>query len=408
MLKITKMLFLAVLVIAFQSCSDDDSTSTGSSNGGDTVTAPSTFVFTDDSGASTVSYSGQVVRQMLIGEIKSQIGAGTATEAGLLSLYENDDAAATYNSTTTTFQSVSTSKLSNKISGATTVEGYTSGPDALVKSWFAAAEGVKVADDGVNLDQMVGKGLLGMVGYYQGTSVYMPRIDQMNSAGTAYEYSNVDIVDDKTYTAVEHYWDESFGYFGAARDYGTQTNSERQSGGSSTEYTSAVNWEWAKYAAKRSDCTGCDTGEFDTKIMDAYLLGRALISAGADRSEIAAQREIIVTEWEKVVAANVVHYANDVANLIAEGGDSYDCSANTTCNKYWSEMRAFGLCMQFNTAYSTFASSSDFTTMISNMLNAPPTASNSAAFVSGVATTNAAFKTHFGFTDNDIDATNGF
>ncbi len=39
MLKITKMLFLAVLVMAFQSCSDDDSASTGSSNDG-TVTTP--------------------------------------------------------------------------------------------------------------------------------------------------------------------------------------------------------------------------------------------------------------------------------------------------------------------------------------------------------------------------------
>ena len=425
MLKITKMLFLAVLVMAFQSCSDDD-TSTGSDG---TVSVPTTYTFNGSDGASSVSYSGQVTRNMIISEIKSQIESGTTTEAKLVSLYNNNDASNTYGSSGFDFHTISggcdapyngCTRLTNKISPAASVEGYTvtvgnytGAPDALINSWMTDAATASVSDEGVHLNQMVGKGLLGMVSYYQGTTVYPLKIDQMNTAGTDYEYSNSDIVDGKNYTKVEHYWDEAFGYFGAARDYATQDRSNRKNSGTAStidDYKEAINYDWAKYAAKRSDCSGCDTGDFDTKIMDAFTTGRAYISAG-QRDEALPYREIIYTEWEKVVAANIVHYGNEVANFVTTGlaaDASYDCSTSSdNCAKYWSEMRAFGLCMQFN-GWSDFATSSDFTDMIARMGDAPPTNATGADFVTGVATTNTSFKTHFGFTDNDIDATNGF
>jgi len=56
----------------------------------------------------------------------------------------------------------------------------------------------------------------------------------------------------------------------------------------------------AKYAAKRSDCASCTTTDFDTKIFDAFKLGRAMITAKESRTDIAAQRAIILEEWEKV------------------------------------------------------------------------------------------------------------
>ena len=53
------------------------------------------------------------------------------------------------------------------------VIGYDMTPDELVKAWFDAAESEgQETGDGVNVAQMVAKGLAAMVGYYQATSVY--------------------------------------------------------------------------------------------------------------------------------------------------------------------------------------------------------------------------------------------
>ena len=87
---------------------------------------------------------------------------------------------------------------------------------------------------------------------------------------------------------------------------------------------------------------------YDDLIMNAYLEGRTLITNQASLAEIKAQRDIIVMNWEKVVAANVVHYANDVIGLIEGGGADFDCSADSNCGKYWAEMAAFVLSLQYN------------------------------------------------------------
>ena len=49
------------------------------------------------------------------------------------------------------------------------------------------------------------------------------------------------------------------------------------------------------------------------------------VSTSGTIPTVSAQRDIIVMNWEKVVAANVVHYANDVVELIEAGGSDFDC-----------------------------------------------------------------------------------
>ena len=65
-------------------------------------------------------------------------------------------------------------------------------------------------DNGVDLTQMINKVLIGAVPYYQATRVYL---------GGLLEDENGSPVEGKSYTEMEHHWDEAFGYFGAARDY---------------------------------------------------------------------------------------------------------------------------------------------------------------------------------------------
>ena len=85
-----------------------------------------------------MSYSGQTVRNMLISAIKSTISSGGTTAAALTSLFNNDDATATYDGSVV-FHDVSTKSVSGKISSDNVV-GYDVTPTELITTWFQAAE----------------------------------------------------------------------------------------------------------------------------------------------------------------------------------------------------------------------------------------------------------------------------
>ena len=84
---------------------------------------------------------------------------------------------------------------------------------------------------------------------------------------------------------------------------------------------------WAVTAAKRDVCSACDTNyDFTKTIFDAYLEGRTLITNQADISAILAQRDVVMNNWERVVAAVSVHYVNDTVEEIARLIDAGDAS----------------------------------------------------------------------------------
>ena len=202
---------------------------------------------------------------------------------------------------------------------------------------------------------MIQKTLWGAVAYWQGTSKYMSKIpDDDNSVSD----------DGDPYTAMEHHWDESFGYFGAARDYNTgyTDDDDRKSapyndsnGDGSIDFKSEFNSGWAVTAAKRDLCSGCDVNhDFTKTIFDAYLEGRTLIYNQAPLDEILVQRDIILNEWEKVVAAVSIHYVNDVAADIAAIITAADTTAapmsdaTADYENHWGEMRAYAHGLMYN------------------------------------------------------------
>ena len=157
-------------------------------------------------------------------------GGRSVAVSDMLKLYEYDDALNLKTRTTTGslsaseshYSSLSTGKnLVGKISDEPVI-GYNRTADDLVREWFKMIAdnsqdpdklGTPMAyttDDGVDMSQMVNKVLIGAVPYYQATGVYLGGLlERDNSVGK----------DGKAYTAMEHAWDEAFGYFGAARDY---------------------------------------------------------------------------------------------------------------------------------------------------------------------------------------------
>ena len=109
-------------------------------------------------------------------------------------------------------------------------------------------------------------------------------------------------------------------------------------------------------AAKR-DNGSSNEYDFTGTIMGAYLEGRHLISNGGSNTEIEAQRTIIVNTWEKLLAANAIHYINDTIGDIGDGSawtgtETAACTADTELcqnyTKHWSEMRGFAVGLHYN------------------------------------------------------------
>lgn len=236
-----------------------------------------TYNFTNGSGESSVSYSGQVARHLLILELNNYInssltadlgnGALTSRQAVLDKLmsfykttaedYETVLGEQIFTTTTTparaqnTLNEISSSKkdLSGKIAGNDATgqhkdwstefvafgEKGTHSPESLIEYYFGLladnAEqvingetrqdpygndiAVYVTETGLDLKQLIQKTLLGAVTFSQGADDYL----DYGIDGKGLYADNTGLVDGKAYTNLEHQFDEGFGYFGATRDY---------------------------------------------------------------------------------------------------------------------------------------------------------------------------------------------
>ena len=364
-LKNSLMFLSSLMLFAVIGCSSDDDDDDGVA----LIDTPTEYSFESrfSSGESSVSYSGQVVRNLLINDIKTQMGAdaGSGDATTLLSMMANDNAnqailssAGDMSTVQTKYHDISTSHLNDRLTAVESyiIPGYDANAGTLVNGWVqeCVANG-KTRANGVRLDQITQKTLWGAVSYWQATSKYMSKIPNDDNSMQS---------GDANYTAMEHHWDESFGYFGAALDYNTgySDDVDRKSGpyndsnsDGSIDFKSEYNVGWAVTAAKRDDCSACDTNyDFTKTIFDAYLEGRTLITNQADLADILVQRDIVMNTWEKVVAAVSIHYVNDVvadiAGLIGAGDATVAPGSDATADyeNHWGEMRGYANGLLYN------------------------------------------------------------
>ena len=373
-------------------CEDEEA----ADNDTDTMTmeTPTEFVFEsrfeEHAGESSVSYSGQVVRNLLVNDIKSLIASnvGGGNTATINSMMANDDpnlaiyTGSGLNTVQTKYHDISTSQLNDRLAAVTSYAdpGYGANAQDMITGWVAESEGYSVRPGGLDLGQMTQKVMWGAIAYWQGTSKYMSKIP--NDDNTMSD-------DGDPYTAMEHHWDESFGYFGAARDYNTgysddtdrKTDPYNDSNGDGLiDFKTEYNMGWAVTAAKRDLVDGVSVDyDFTKTIFDAYLEGRTLIYNQAPLDEILVQRDIILNTWEKVVAAVSIHYINDTmsdlealisagdSNLawdnLPESGDGYKY------NIHWAEMRAYAHGLIYNDF--KLISDADIATVLGYMGTAP-------------------------------------
>ena len=388
MINNSKLLYFLSFMLMFtigcedEEVADNDSETTA-------LETPAEFVFEsrfeEHAGESSVSYSGQVVRNLLVNDLKTQMGtdAGSGDATTLLSMMANDDpnrmilTSTTPSSMQTKYHDISTSHLNDRLDAVSDyiLPGYEMNAGDAISAWVTdAVTNGKTNADGIRLDQMVQKTLWGAVAYWQGTSKYMSKIP--NDDNTMSD-------DGDPYTAMEHHWDESFGYFGAARDYNTgysddnarKTTQNDSNGDGSIDFKTEFNSGWGITAAKRDLVDGVSVDyDFTGTIMNAYLEGRTLIYNQAPLDEILVQRDIILNTWEKVVAAVTIHYVNDVAADMAalypadsNAGPLSDLSADL--NNHWGEMRGYANGLLYNDF--KVISDSDLNTILTTMGTSP-------------------------------------
>ncbi|WP_147676412.1 DUF4856 domain-containing protein [Algibacter pacificus] len=307
-----KKLTLSLLVVSalFQSCSSDD-------DGGNQVVAPATYSF-ERGGASSVSFSGQTTRILMAEEVVAALKDNTKTEAQIDAMFAhtadaNDFSDADLNASgknvrgkvaaSTDFYSANTTG-SNEIK-ADFDEWIASQVSDVFPKWsYVAVAGQAgnlqqagggtvryVNGKGLEYNQAFAKGLIGGLMMDQILNNYLS--PAVLDAGNNIENNDNGVLEEgKTYTTMEHKWDEAFGYL-----YGNEadiTNPVLEADQFLSEYIDRVE--------KDSDFAG-----IATNVYNAFKLGRAAIVAG-DYGVRDAQAEIIKENLSIIPAVRAVFY----------------------------------------------------------------------------------------------------
>lgn len=294
-MKLTNILknsyILLFFAIAFSSCKNDD---------GDPTPEPTTYSVPATYNFSNTDYSGQTYRIAMLDELIMEAEMGntmnmTVDAQNLKDMYSN-----TGNPFTNNTLNASGKQMKDKTFSLdqTIIESYMDALAMASQSTTAGSNGVagvvtsndglstKLSDaNGFVLYEMIEKGLMGALIYYQAVDVYLGD-DKMGPNTTT---DNTTVRSDGR-TDMEKYWDEAFGYFGVPKDFPANTV--------------GVSY-WSKYLLAKSDLLGGSK----EKMMNAFLKGRAAIS-NKDLSTKDAQAVIIKTEWERLVAAMAISYLN--------------------------------------------------------------------------------------------------
>jgi len=314
---------LSVCMLVFVSCGDDDNNAPDVID----VVTPSSYVFANESGESTVSFTGQTTRIAMAEELADALKVSDNTEATLLAILAHEEGAEDFSDADLNAASNQIwSKLAESVdyfkddTGALTaesdeirtqIEGWISEQATDVFPYWAdqASKGVAgqlvqtsgttryVNEEGVELDQVVIKSLIGTLMTDQILNDYL----SLSQAA-----DNETVEDGETYTEMEHFWDEAYGYL-----YGLEVDTANPV----LDADSYLN----KYLYRVESDE--DFAGIGANVFNAFALGRAAIVA-EDYDLRDEQIEIIRENLSQVIGVRAVHYlASGQAELESDEPD---------------------------------------------------------------------------------------
>ena len=167
------------------------------------------------------------------------------------------------------------------------------GPATLTTPYLSAS--------GLDYRQLIQKFLLGAVNFSQGTGDYLQ---------TDFQAANVQ-EEGEPYSEGEHNWDEAFGYFGAARDYTTYSDDEIAAASGRSDYAGGYHDSngdglidiYTEYNfANSTNCAKRDRGtvnnsnptDFTTEAFNAFYYGRLMLNIGAITGDVGNTEDVLV------------------------------------------------------------------------------------------------------------------
>ena len=317
--------------------------------------------------SNSVSYSGQIARQLLHNSLKKAIGAGASLDTtmgyfngfdGALPLLD-PKSSDKFPVDITDINALKKTNLSGKAYKGTISgwPGAMSGKEVLISMIEHASKADKGFDatHGYDYIQLVSKFTMGGVFYTQACDNYL---DEKLSAKN--KPNNKPYKDGAYYTGKEHSWDEAFGYWGAAahgvklsaaQNYNIAKKKDSVAADANSDglvnLASEMNFAHAYYAAA-FDKSG-KTNYYNT-ITRAFIDGRTIITeangeilSDDQRNAIMGKARVICSNWERLIAEAVFKYAGSVyADLMALKSNP-DAKIYRTYAKHWGELKGFAL-----------------------------------------------------------------
>ena len=329
------------------------------------VTPPATYTFERD-GQSTVSFSGQSARLEMAAELGTWLNTPMKTAAELDAMF-NDGTGFGNPALAASGKKLGNKTASSSIASSTVKPQF----DALIvdvtsnvfpnvaNDASAGTPGtytdpggrtVIINGKGHEINQLFVKGLMGALVCDQIIWGYLSK-GKLDGGTNVADNDAGTLVDGKTYTQMEHYWDEGFGYlYGLDTDLTTAEVEKGSSGGDVlvSKYMNKVN---------TSSLPG-----ISQEIYDAFKHGRAAIVAGAYdvRDE---QADIVTTKLSHIIGRKAADY-------LKSGADKIDAGTWADAHHALSEGWGFILSLQFtkdpNTG-SPYYSNSEVNSMLSQI-----------------------------------------
>lgn len=303
---------------------------------GTLIDAPETYQFTRE-GASTVSYSGQTDRLNQVAEMKVYLQTGDngqiLSEQALLDMYENAGGNGGGNFSFTSDRQLKDKTFPPDLDDRLFEDLFAAAAEASQNgnAGVSASNGtaglitrgngntILVDENGREFVQLVEKGLMGSVFYHQIYNVYL------SDARIGESVENVEVVEGRNYTPMEHHWDEAFGYWSPPLDFTSPWPDSRRS---ELRY-------WTNYS---NVVDNVDNGRLGTNatIMNAFIDGRTAI-VNNDPGAKNAQRAVLIEQLDLVAAATAVHYINDTISHLDAGSTG---DALHTLSEAWAFVNA--------------------------------------------------------------------
>ncbi|OAN62966.1 DUF4856 domain-containing protein [Balneola sp. EhC07] len=318
-------------------------------NTNDEIATPETYEFTRN-GESTVSFSGQTTRIKMSGELTSAMtDFDNTTKELLLEMFRNQtESGADANPFSEAELNAATKNVKGKIAASTDFYSSNTTVSSEIKTqfetWLTAqvdevfpneniqaqpgvagqiADGTStryVSAKGFEYNQLVAKSLIGalmtdqILNNYVSTSVL--------DAGTNIEDNNNGITaEGKTYTNMEHKWDEAFGYL-----YGNSSN------------TANPNLTIGQDDSFLNKYVGRVEGDDDfagiaQDIFDAFALGRVAIVEG-DYELRDEQAEILRAQISAIIGVRAVYYLQSGKTVLEQANPDFGAAFHDLSEAY--------------------------------------------------------------------------